>query len=300
MAPKVTDEGREGKYFTLLVNMADDDLDPYQYRLFGHYKRVCGESLDGACWESTRTTAEKCRMSVGKVASTRRELVELGYIEITAGTADQTLAITLKDLMHQNVQRFAERSPHEQPVHEVNATVHEVKQRRTKEEELIEESKTNTSIPKEGIDVLPPPAKPQTTRRPSPHEPEYLELLKADNLKRQQMTRSADTAYWQVASELHASRFPLERIGELAVYVQRRARGENWKSRTVYTYGKYAPDFLRDCPRVVLLPDELPPKATESPPRAQISEGQRQQAEQVLAGVTNKLGGRREQQPAKA
>lgn len=146
---KISDDGRDGKYFHLMVNMADDDLDPYQYRLYGHYKRVCGESRDGACWESTRTTATKCRMSVGKVTSTRRELVEMGFIQITAGAKDQTLAVTLKDMMGANIKRYqkstnAEIGVHEvntsvqdmnSSVHEVNQTVHEVKQRRYKEEE---------------------------------------------------------------------------------------------------------------------------------------------------------------------
>lgn len=146
---KISDDGREGKYFHLMVNMADDDLNPYQYRLYGHYKRVCGESRDGACWESTRTTAEKCRMSAGKVTSTRRELVEMGYIQITAGAKDQTLAVTLKDMMGVNIRRYqksesSEFGVHEvntsvqdmnTTVHEVNQTVHEVKQRRYREEE---------------------------------------------------------------------------------------------------------------------------------------------------------------------
>jgi hypothetical protein len=123
---KVRDEGRENKYFHQMLNMADDDLDPYQYRLLGHYKRVCGESEDGACWESTRTTAKNCKMSVGKVTSTRRELQALGYVQIKEAEADETLTITLRDLMEANVARYIKRSSSEQVVHPVNAHVQEV------------------------------------------------------------------------------------------------------------------------------------------------------------------------------
>lgn len=128
------DDGRLGKYFHALPNMADDDLDPYQYRLYGHYKRVCGVSDDGACWESTRTTATNTKMSVGKVAKSRRELETLGYVNIEErGT--NSLRITLSDVMPENIARFSKRSPHEHGVHHMNDSVHDMKQRRTKEKE---------------------------------------------------------------------------------------------------------------------------------------------------------------------
>lgn len=136
----IRDDGQVGKYFTLLYNMADDDLNPYQYRLLGHYKRVCGETDDGACWESTRTTAKKCQISVGKIASTRRELEAMRYVSIET-RGDDTLRITMIDRMAENVSRYTKRSSGEQGVHEVNTTVHavnasvhEVKQRITTEE----------------------------------------------------------------------------------------------------------------------------------------------------------------------
>jgi hypothetical protein len=145
----VEDEGESGKYFHVMLNMADDDLDPYQYRLLGHYKRVCGKK--GACWESTRTTAKITRMSVGKVSKTRLELESLGYIHMEE-RANDTLRITMIDRMADNVARYVERSPDEQGVHEVNTAftprtrrsrgeqgVHEVKQRITNEEEPSQE-----------------------------------------------------------------------------------------------------------------------------------------------------------------
>lgn len=126
---QVTDNAPFGKYFHVMLNMADDDLNPYQYRLLGHYRRVCGDN--GACWESTRTTATKCKMSTGKVSSTRKELETTGYIHLQYRD-DDTCFITLVDRMAENIQRYC--SPDEQRVHDMNGSVHQVKQRKTNEE----------------------------------------------------------------------------------------------------------------------------------------------------------------------
>lgn len=140
----IHDAGRENKYFSLMLHMADDDLNPYQYRLLGHYRRVCGDS--GTCWESTDTTAEKCKMSAGKVVSTRRELAALGYIHIEERGNNETLLITVMDRMSENVARYSQHSPYEQGTHvmnagthHMNAGVHDMKQRRIPEEESFEE-----------------------------------------------------------------------------------------------------------------------------------------------------------------
>lgn len=147
---RIRDDGRENKYFHQMLNMADDELNPYQYRLLGHYKRVCGET--GACWEGVRTTAEKCKMSVGKVSQTRRELEELGYIRTAVGK-NESITVTLIDRWVENVNRYAECSysehecsSHEQGVHTVNASVHVVKQRITIEEEPLKNNPIHAPI----------------------------------------------------------------------------------------------------------------------------------------------------------
>lgn len=119
----VRDDGRSEKYFHIVLNIADDDLDPYQYRLLGHYRRVCGES--GICWEGTRTTAKICKMSVGKVSQTRKELEQLGYIAIKI-EANETLHITVIDRWAENIARYNKRSSGEHPVHDMNTSVHQV------------------------------------------------------------------------------------------------------------------------------------------------------------------------------
>ncbi|NWF65616.1 MAG: hypothetical protein HXY38_15070, partial [Chloroflexi bacterium] len=121
----IEDRGLSGKYFHIMLNIADDELDVYQYRLLGHYRRVCGDNSDGACWEGTRTTAARCKMSIGKVSKTRRELERLGYIKIES-RPDDTLRITLVDRMADNVARYFLRLSSEQGVHVVNDGVHVV------------------------------------------------------------------------------------------------------------------------------------------------------------------------------
>lgn len=138
----VTDHGASGKYFHILLNMADDDLNPFQYRLLGHYRRVCGEN--GTCFEATPTTARITRMSVGKVVATRRELEELGYVTIEKRGAQDSLVIRLTDRMAENVARYSKRSPHEHTdasVHHMNGTVHHMNGAREVDHSLHEPKK---------------------------------------------------------------------------------------------------------------------------------------------------------------
>lgn len=92
------------KYRTELPNLVDDmGLGPYEFRLLVHYYRV------GDCWESTRTTARKCAMSVGKVSEARRGLERRKLIEI-GDNAQGTLQINVVDIWPQNFQNYAERA----------------------------------------------------------------------------------------------------------------------------------------------------------------------------------------------
>ena len=75
------DASNDHAYFSMMPNMLDDLLDPYQYRLYAHFKRVCGEH--GKCWQSTETIAKVCKMSTGKVSEAKQELAEMGLITIT-------------------------------------------------------------------------------------------------------------------------------------------------------------------------------------------------------------------------
>jgi len=129
---EIRDEGTTDRYFHVMLNLADDMLDPYEYRLLGHYRRVCG-AKNVPCTEGTRTTAERCKMSTGKVSETRKKLAAEGWIRIT-GEGNRTV-VTLVDRMSENVARYSgekdrspdERSPDEQPskrrnVHRMNVS----------------------------------------------------------------------------------------------------------------------------------------------------------------------------------
>lgn len=63
------------KPYDILRRLDDADLDPYEFRLVMHYWRV------GTCWETLRTTADRCKMSLGKTKSTRDGLVKRGFIK---------------------------------------------------------------------------------------------------------------------------------------------------------------------------------------------------------------------------
>lgn len=157
------DEAPTSKYFHVLPNMYDDDLDPFEYRLIGHYKRV------GTSWEGVRKTAEKCGMSIGKVTKTRKALESKELIKVQMLTRkdlkdrglvndahpdDKNLicVVTVVDVMEQNVARYKPATPVHvvnTPVHLVNNPVHEVNERITPELEplkKVKEPKGSTGI----------------------------------------------------------------------------------------------------------------------------------------------------------
>src|SRR3989304_1116399 len=86
----------EHKYWTQLPNVYDDaDLTLYEFRLLVHYKRV------GSTYESTRTTAKLCRMSLGSVVKARTSLANKGWGTRSSG-APGTIAVALIDIWQQN------------------------------------------------------------------------------------------------------------------------------------------------------------------------------------------------------
>lgn len=139
---QVNDDSDLRRFFAIMEHMAEDDLGLYEYRLLGHYKRVCGAN-GGQCTEGIRTTASRIKgMSVGKVSEARRELERLGWINVVVHThtseAGKTvidgLSITLVDRMAENVARYAKTcsSGEQVGVHGTNTGVQQVKQRRTR------------------------------------------------------------------------------------------------------------------------------------------------------------------------
>jgi len=102
----IIDNGDLRRYRTELPNMCDDDLDPYQYRLYAHYKRWCGAN-GGTVTESVRRTADACRMSATKVIETREWLSDNGWITIDQNPETGIYAIQIIDRWPENFARFA-------------------------------------------------------------------------------------------------------------------------------------------------------------------------------------------------
>lgn len=125
------------KYRTELPNLYDDsDLDPYEFRLLAHYVRR------GDCYEGVRATSKFCKMSIGKVVSTRESLREKGFITTLSGKPGfDTIVIEVVDMWDKNFLKYAGCSPHEQGVHHMNTrcSPHELKKEplKTKKEEPI-------------------------------------------------------------------------------------------------------------------------------------------------------------------
>lgn len=70
-----------------------------------HYVRVVGASLNGEVTESAETTADKCKMSVGKVSQCRKALEVEGWIKIKR--EKRYLEITVKDFWLKNFLAYA-------------------------------------------------------------------------------------------------------------------------------------------------------------------------------------------------
>lgn len=103
---QIIEDGDLRKYRTEIPNMADDDLDPFEYRLYAHYKRVCGAN-GGTCYQSVGTTAEITQISTGHIVDTRHRLAEKGYIEIHKADDTQFVIITIVDRWLENLLRYA-------------------------------------------------------------------------------------------------------------------------------------------------------------------------------------------------
>lgn len=92
------------RYRIEIPNLYDDlDLGVYEFRLLVHYIRR------GECWESTRTTAQLCKMSTGKVSQARQVLWEKGLITIEENEHG-TMTIRVVDVWDENFIQYGQHS----------------------------------------------------------------------------------------------------------------------------------------------------------------------------------------------
>jgi len=98
----------EHSYFAIIPHLADDDLSLYEYRLYGHYRRVCGEK-NNRCTETTVTTAAKLGIRKSTIVETRQTLADKGFITLTYAKVRNftRVYITLADIWPQNMARYA-------------------------------------------------------------------------------------------------------------------------------------------------------------------------------------------------
>lgn len=174
------------KYFHMMMNMCDDDLDLHQYRLYGHYLRVAGQK--GGCDESVRTTASICGMGHTTVIRVRRELVQLGYIKADEPSPEEarkgaTVHVTIIDKWAENIRRY---NPAGVPVRE------HLKQNPVPNEEqqphavTNQEQQTAVSVPNQeqgrsqpGTGGVPNEERKNNSIKNPPEEPESQERLHA-------------------------------------------------------------------------------------------------------------------------
>ena len=100
----ISDDSDLRKYRIELPNIIDDlGLNPYEGRLYMHYKRVCGAN-GGTCTEGTRGTARRSKMSAGQVSKARDGLAGRGLIaKIESG---QYVHVKIVDIWELNFAYF--------------------------------------------------------------------------------------------------------------------------------------------------------------------------------------------------
>jgi len=150
---EIVDESDLRKYRIELPNLYDDaGLDPYEFRLLAHYKRV------GTCTESTKTTGTKCSMSPAQVSEKRQALHDKGFIVMTAvpmkGGKSYSYTIAVVDKWRENFERYStlsrgERTPSlsERPLHSVKQRINHIKKEPTKKKEQGASAPPATSLP---------------------------------------------------------------------------------------------------------------------------------------------------------
>jgi hypothetical protein len=211
MKDQHNDKGYTGKYFTLMLNMADDDLDPYEYRLLGHYIRVCGASRTGRCYQSIRTIAQITRMSVPKVIKTRDALCDKGWITI-AVRANKTHKITVVDRMAENVARYSakdiERESRDQNIdHHAKDIDHGDQYPAHKEQPNKNNPTKTTPLAASGSEVVDDTNKPapKRTRKKTPRDHLFDELCVIWQYDPDAMTKTKRGNVARVAGELLAA-----------------------------------------------------------------------------------------------
>ena len=169
----IIDKSDLRKWRTEIPNLYDDaDLDPYEFRLLVHYVRV------GTCWQSTKTTAEKCHMSTGQVSKKRHSLAAKGFITLARNEHD-TYTIEIVDKWPENFAIYS-CGEHRRSLHERYRSPHETKKEPNKKEPNTDEEKASSSSAGGKAPPAEPPPKAKTgSAKNNGKDPRVCPLLKA-------------------------------------------------------------------------------------------------------------------------
>ncbi len=112
----IQQESSPYKYFTMMLNMAEDDLNPHEYRLLAHYVRWAGHG--GVHKESVRAIAKTTQMGKTTIDKTRDKLEAKGYIKVTKPTEDERkegvpTQVLVLDRWAENINRYAKGVPNQ-------------------------------------------------------------------------------------------------------------------------------------------------------------------------------------------
>jgi len=245
------DEGRFNKFFHLMLNMADDDLDPFEYRLLGHYIRVCGQAQNGVCFQTVRTISDTTKMSIPKVIAARNALAKSGWIRVEA-RANKTHNITIVDRMAENVNRYTgqdiehpgEELEGDQNIDHADQDIDRGDQNPAYEEEPI---KKNTQEEPESkasavTSTAEPPA--ETPTKPlTPHQRMFEAVCSAWGYNVAALTKSKRGQINAVVGELTGANATPDDMPAFKAWLDKKAAADEWRSYTVSAMAKYWPDY---------------------------------------------------------
>lgn len=140
-------------YFAMIPRMAEKDLDPFEYRLYGHYSQVCGQD-GGRCFQSVKTIHEQTRMSPTAITKARNGLQAKGYIVVVIpdGKARRNglnTSVGIVDRWQENTEQCQQLIPYSN-IKELNQSIDSIAvpvQEEPKKEEPKKEEKTTTVLP---------------------------------------------------------------------------------------------------------------------------------------------------------
>lgn len=160
---ELRDDGSISAYFSMMLHIDDDDLDAYEYRLLGHYRKVCGLFRSGKCTEALETTAAACKMGLSTARSARNRLAQKGCIYLVE-TPGAPTGVTIRNRMPENLQRYTPITSDRPPLSDVIGDI------RIQESNTIksQDAKAPAMEAHEETVKAPKPASPSSTTPPTP------------------------------------------------------------------------------------------------------------------------------------